>query len=110
MLSYKGNLITNFVRLILKQDVHRIPFFMGDAFLELCTVRSSISIGFDDHFKFPTLLIGTGIVGVDPGFQKVPLNKSHTVRSGEQGGQRISSLREIKTKIASPKTEGIRLI
>lgn len=70
MLRYKGNLITNFVRLILEQDVHRMPFFMGDAFLELCTVRSSISIRFDDHFKLSPTPDWLG--WLDPGFQKAP--------------------------------------
>lgn len=70
MLRYKGNLIKNFFRLILEQDVHWMPFFMGDAFLELCTVRSSISIRFYDHLKFPPTPVWLG--WLDPGFQKAP--------------------------------------
>lgn len=71
MLSHKGNIITNFVRLILKHDVHRM-FYAWATHSWSSALFKTISIGFDDHFNCHQLLIGLGIVGVDPQFQKAP--------------------------------------
>lgn len=56
MSSYNGNLIENVVRLILKNFVHGLSYFLGDTFLEsdlgvLHCLFKHINFGIDDPFK-----------------------------------------------------------